>query len=63
MSELTLSLKNKKNNQGGLSSNQQVNGRTNETAANYSNLIKPLISGRNVGGGAGGPQTTKHTPN
>ena len=61
MSELTLSLKNKKNNQG--LSNQQVNGRTNENAANYSNLIKPLISGRNVGGGAAGPQTTKNTPN
>ena len=61
MSELTLSLKNKKNNQG--LSNQQVNGRTNENAANSSILIKPLISGRNVGGGAAGPQTTKNTPN
>ena len=53
MSELTLSLKNKKNHAGIAA---QGGGRNNDSnGGSYKNLIKPLISGRT-------PQTTKNTP-
>ena len=48
MSELTLSLKNKKQSQGGIKTGNE---------ANYLNLVKPLVTA-----GRAGPQTTKHTP-
>lgn len=52
MSELTLSLKNKKNHAGIAA---QGGGRNDNNGGSYQNLIKPLMSGRT-------PQTTKNTP-